>query len=117
MRDTWRCRWYPGGLPVGVIRDTWRNRSMPGKSTRETRVAFGGFRGNNIRETRGALGGFREGPIGLGNRDTWRTRTASGVIYWLGYSGHVGYPGCSRSDYRLGSPGRAFLADRLNIKG
>src|SRR6266540_1669726 len=50
----------------------------PGKSTRETRVAFGGFRGNNIRETRGALGGFREGPIGLGNRDTWRTRTAPG---------------------------------------
>src|SRR5205809_608501 len=45
MRDTWRCRRYPGGLPVGVIRDTWRNRSVPGKSTRETRVALEGFRG------------------------------------------------------------------------
>src|SRR6266508_408214 len=37
--------WYPGGLPVGVIRDTWSNRSMPEGSTRETRVALGGFQG------------------------------------------------------------------------
>ena len=32
-------------LPVGVTRDTWRNRSVLGESTRETRVALGGFRG------------------------------------------------------------------------
>ena len=50
---------YPGSLPVGVTRDTWRKRSVPGKNTRETRVALGGFRGNNIRGTRGSLGGFR----------------------------------------------------------
>ena len=45
MVDMWHCRRYPGGLPVGVTWDTWCNRSVPGNSTRETRVALGGFRG------------------------------------------------------------------------
>src|SRR6266540_3597910 len=79
MRDTWCCRQYPGGLPVGVIheehtRDTCRTQRLPG---------------NIIRETRGALGGFREGPVSLGTRDTWHTRMAPGGFSRLGFSGHV----------------------------
>src|SRR5437762_13912880 len=73
MIDTWLCRWYPGGLLVGVTRDTRRNRSVPGEihsqdTWRTRRVARGDFRGSVIRETRGALGGFREGSICLGTR-------------------------------------------------
>src|SRR5204863_113857 len=73
MIDTWLCRWYPGGLLVGVTRDTRRNRSVPGEihsqdTWRTRRVPGGVFRGSVIRETRGALGGFREGSICLGIR-------------------------------------------------
>src|SRR6266498_2426721 len=75
--------WYPGGLPVGVARDTWRNRSVPRESTRETRVALGGFRGISFARlaahpeasgrvlsawvlgTRGVLARHPEGSVGV----------------------------------------------------
>src|SRR5438132_9575719 len=77
MRDTWHCRRYPGGLPVGVARDTWRNRSVPGNSTRETRVALGGFRGISFAK----LAAHSE---------------ASGRVLSVGYSGHVAYSHSTR---------------------
>src|SRR5438105_1519581 len=78
MIDTWLCRRYPGGLPVGVTRDTRRNRSVPGEihsrdtwRTRRLPVNLHlldsqrtrGLPGNTIREDRGALGGFRGIPF------------------------------------------------------
>src|SRR6266540_2293730 len=103
MRDTWCCRQYPGGLPVGVIheehtRDTCRTQRLPG---------------NIIRETRGALGGFREGPISLGTRDMWRTRTAPGGFSRLGFPGHVVHSKYFRTwSHGLGTRGHVVLSQR-----
>src|SRR6266508_558143 len=71
MIDTWLCRRYPGGLPVGVTRDTRRNRSVPGEiHSRDT------WRTRRL-------------PVNLHSLDSRRTRGLPGGSYVLGYSGHV----------------------------
>src|SRR5438876_12124029 len=86
MRDTWRCRRYLGGLPVGVTRDTWRNRSVP-------REAHAGHVSHSE-----ASGEYH-------SRNSRRTRRLPGGFYRLGYSGHVAL---SEGKSEGGSEGGAF---------